>query len=86
MSLAVPFKQPLRYINDTRDTHTAVARPHTQLDPYKRYYMNSTTRILVHIRIHYVCIPLKPANSRVGHPSHSTTSLLYTVYIPYIAS
>ena len=86
MCLAVPFKQPSRYIYDTCDTHAAVARPHTHLDPYKRYYMNGTTRIPVHIRVHYVCTPLKPANSRVGHPSHSTTSSLYTLYFPYIAS
>ena len=80
MHLAVPFKQPSRYTYNTCDTHAAVAHPHTHFDPYKWYCMNGTARIPVHIRVHYVCIPLKPANSRVGHPSHSTTSSQYTIY------
>ena len=78
MRLAEPFEQPLLYIYDTRDTHTVVAYPHMHLDPYKRYYMNGTARTLVHIRVHYVCIPLKPANLQVGRPSHSTTPSLYS--------
>ena len=83
--LAVPFKQPSRYIYDTRDTHAAVAHPHMHLDPYKWYYINGTTRIPVHLRVYYLCIPLKPANLRVGHPfSHSTTSSLYMLYFPYL--
>ena len=86
MRYAVPFKHPSLYIYDTRDAHATVACPHTHLDQYKRYYMNSTARIPVHLRVHYVFIPLKPANSRVGHPSHSTTSSLYALYFPYIAS
>ena len=89
MGLAVPFKQPSRYIYDTCDTHAAVARPHMHLDPYKRYYMNGTARIPVHIRGHYICIPLKPANSRVRHPSHSTVLPLHYIhytFLIYIAS
>ena len=36
--LTVPLKYPLRYIYDTRHIHAAVARSHTDVDPYKRAY------------------------------------------------
>ena len=86
MCKAVPLKQPSLYIYDTSDTHLAVAHPHMHLDPYKQYYMNGTARISVHLHVYYIFIPLKPANSWVGNPSHSTTSSLYIYYFPYIAS
>ena len=88
MHLVVPFKQLSRYIYDTRDTHVAVARPHTHLDPYKWYYMKGTTMIPVHLCVYYVCIPLKPANSRVGPgiPPIVLPLHYYTLYFPYITS
>ena len=88
--LAVAVKQPSRYIYDSRDTHAAVARIHTHLDPYKWYYMNGTAKIPVHLRVYYICIPLKPANSRVaigpGIPPIVLPLHYYTLYFPFIAS
>ena len=57
--LAVPFKNPLRCINDTRYIHVAVARLHTDVDSYERYCWDGTAWISVRKRVFHVFIPLQ---------------------------
>ena len=57
--LAVPFKNPLRCINDIRYIHVAVARSHTDVDSYERYCWDGTAWISVRKRVFHVFIPLQ---------------------------
>ena len=57
--LAVPFKNPLRCINDTRYIHVAVARSHTDVDSYEQYCWDGTAWISVRKRVFHVFIPLQ---------------------------
>ena len=60
--LAVPFKNPLRCINDIHYIHAAVARSHMDVDSYEWYCWGGTAWISVQKRVFHAFILLQSPN------------------------